>query len=57
MVMLVRYLIGSIALIERPNVYPQFFGDVLILEGWSSRVALEGVQEETGWVRAIQGID
>ena len=57
MVMLVRYLIGSIALIERPNVYSQFFGDVLILEARSSRIVLEGVQEETGRVCAIQGID
>ena len=57
MVMLVRYLIGSIVLIERPNVYSQFFGDVLILEGRSSRIVLEGVQEETGGVCAVQGID
>ena len=57
MAVLVRYLIDSIALIERPNVYPQFFGDVLILEARSSRVILEGVQEETGWVRAVQSID
>ena len=57
MVMLVRYLIGSMTLIESPNIYPQFFGDVLILEGRSGRIVLEGMQEETCWVCAVQSID